>query len=243
MKICVAQTRPVKGDVQRNIEAHKKWIDLAISNRVDAIIFPELSVTGYEPQLANSLAIQLDDSRFDAFQRLSDVGQIIIGVGVPTKAGTGICISMLLFQPHKERQTYSKKYLHSDEEPFFVSGQSTVGLIGNKANAALAICYELSVPEHAEDAAKSGAQVYIASVAKSVEGVVKAAQRLSEIANTYSMTVLMSNCIGECDGMECGGKTAVWNKKGALKGQLDDTTEGILIFDTNTEELIEQKMP
>jgi len=56
MKICVAQTRPVKGDIQSNIENHKKFIDLAVSGGADTIIFPELSLTGYEPELAKELA-------------------------------------------------------------------------------------------------------------------------------------------------------------------------------------------
>ena len=52
MKICAAQTRPFRGDVQRNIAKHKKIIDLAASNGADIIIFPELSLSGYEPKLS-----------------------------------------------------------------------------------------------------------------------------------------------------------------------------------------------
>jgi predicted amidohydrolase len=52
MKIAVAQTRPIKGDISTNIKTHKKLIDLAISYKVDTIFFPELSITGYEPELA-----------------------------------------------------------------------------------------------------------------------------------------------------------------------------------------------
>jgi len=241
MKICVAQTRPIKGDLQSNIVNHKKLIDLAVSNGADTIIFPELSLTGYEPELAKELATDQDDSRFDDFQKISDDRQITIGVGVPTKNNIGICISMVLFQPHKARQTYSKKYLHLDEEDFFVTGQSSTGFIGNKPSIALAICYELSVPEHSENAYKSGAEIYIASVAKSADGVEKAIKTLSGIANKYSMTVLMSNCVGQCDGVECGGKTSLWNNKGLLSGQLNDTDEGILIIDTDTQELIEKQ--
>jgi predicted amidohydrolase len=37
---------------------------------------------------------------------------------------------------------------------FFISGKNSTGLIGNKTNIALAICYELSVPEHSENALK-----------------------------------------------------------------------------------------
>jgi predicted amidohydrolase len=240
MKICVAQTRAIKGDIQSNIDNHKKLIDLAISNGANIVIFPELSLTGYEPTLSKELATNQDDSRFDDFQKISNTKQITIGVGVPTKNNSGICISMVLFQPHQARQTYSKKYLHLDEEEFFVSGQSFTGLKVNKTNIALAICYEISVPEHSEKAFKSGAEIYIASVAKFVNGVDKAIRRLSAIANKYAMTVLMSNCVGQSDGYECAGKTSIWNNKGLLVGQLNDTNEGTIIFDTDTQELIEK---
>ena len=239
MKICVAQTRPVKGDIQGNIENHKKLISLAVSNGADMIIFPELSVTGYEPELAKELATNQDDNRFDDFQKISDAREIIVGIGVPTKNDTGICISMVIFQPHKARQTYSKKFIHPDEEAFFTSGQNFACIAVKKNNIAPAICYELSIPEHSENAFKSGAGIYIASVAKSVIGVEKAIKTLSDIANKYSMTVLMSNCVGHCDNFECGGKTSIWNTKGLLLGQLNDENEGIIIIDTDTEELIE----
>lgn len=238
MRICVAQTRPVKGDIQRNIDTHKKLIDLATSCGADIVIFPELSITGYEPELAKELVTDPNDSRFEDFQSISNTRQVTIGIGVPTKSDTGISISMVLFQPHKARQTYSKKYLHSDEEPFFVSGRSSISSIGDKINIALAICYELSVPEHAEDAYESGAEVYIASVAKSAEGVERAAERLSEVARRYSMAVLMSNCVGHCDTFESAGQSSVWNDKGLLIGQLNGTDEGIIIFDTDTQEIV-----
>ena len=52
MKICVAQTRPIKGDIQSNIDHHKQFINLAVANGASIIIFPELSLTGYEPKLS-----------------------------------------------------------------------------------------------------------------------------------------------------------------------------------------------
>jgi predicted amidohydrolase len=240
MKICVAQTRPIKGDIQNNIADHKRLLELAISNGAGTVIFPELSITGYEPELAKELATNQDDSRFDDFQRIADAKQITVGFGVPTKSNKGICISMIIFQPHQSRQTYSKKYLHVDEEEFFVSGRSSVSLLGDKTKIALAICYELSVPEHAENAFKSGAKIYLASVAKSANGVDQAVKSLSGIANKYSLTVLMSSCIGLCGGIECAGKSSIWNSQGLLVGQLNGTNEGILIIDTDTQEIIEK---
>jgi predicted amidohydrolase len=240
MKICVAQTRPVKGDIQTNINNHKKLIALAVSYGADIIIFPELSITGYEPELAKELATEPEDKRLDDFQNVSDSKHITIGVGMPLKSDSSIVISMILFQPHQPRQTYCKQYLHHDEEPYFIAGKHQVPSMKNKNKMALAICYELSVPEHSENAFKSGAEIYIASVAKSVSGAATAIKTLSDIANKYSMTVLMSNCIGYCDNVYCGGKTSIWNNKGILAGQLNDTNEGIIIINTDTQEVIEK---
>ena len=240
MKICVAQTRPVKGDIQSNIDNHKKLIGLAVSKGAETIIFPELSLTGYEPKLSKDLATNQDDIRFDDFQKISDTKHITIGVGMPTKSNSGILISMIIFQTHKSRQTYSKQYLHTDENPYFINGQHQVLLTESKHKIALAICYELSVPEHSENAFKSGAEIYIASVAKFMNGIDKALTRLSDIANKYSMTVLMSNCVGQSDNYKCAGKTSIWTNKGLLVAQLNDTNEGIIIIDTDTQELIEK---
>ena len=215
MKICVAQTRPIIGDIQRNIEQHKNFIALAGSYGTDTVIFPELSLTGYEPALAEAFATHLDDKRFNDFQTISNTEQITIGVGVPTKTKTGICISLVLFQPHQARRTYSKQYLHPDEDKFFVKGHGFPSVSVNQTNLALAICDELSVLELAERAVKSGADIYI---------------------------VFMANCIGPADGDECAGKTSIWNEKGVLIGQLNDTHEGVLIYDLDTQELIEKAL-
>jgi predicted amidohydrolase len=130
---------------------------------------------------------------------------------------------MVIFQPYQARQTYSKQYLHADEEPFFMSGPSSPGLIEGRPNIGLAICYELSIPEHAERAFANGADVYVASVAKSASGVDQAVKRLAGIAQTYSVPVFMSNCIGPSDDFESAGKTSVWNREGLLIGQLVTT--------------------
>jgi predicted amidohydrolase len=243
MKICVAQTRPVKGDIARNIANHKKLIELAVLHKAEIIIFPELSITGYEPELSKELATHPNDNRFEDFQRISDTKEISIGIGVPTKNSNGILITMVLFHPRAERQTYSKKYLHSDEEGFFVPGFNTTCTInGKKPKIALAICYELSVTEHAGDAYKNGAEMYIASAVKSVTGIDKAMTRLSEIGRAYSIPVLLSNCVGESGGYKCAGKSSVWNSKGMLIGQLGDSSEGILIYDTDSHEVVVEEI-
>src|SRR5690554_2170832 len=123
MKICIAQTKSEKGNIQRNIENHLEFIERAIKLKADSIIFSELSITNYEPDLAKELATDTESNIFSPFQEISDTNDISIGIGMPTKAHDGINISMLIFQPNKGRVTYSKQMLHSDELPFFVCGK------------------------------------------------------------------------------------------------------------------------
>ena len=238
MKICIAQTKPIKGNISANIEAHKKFIELALTLNAEAIFFPELSLTGYEPELAKKLATNHDDNRLDIFQETSDKNNIIIGLGLPTATASKILISMIIFEPNKLRQTYSKQQLHSDEFPYFENGDGQIIIKTNDINMAPAICYESLQRTHSENAFKLGANVYLASVAKSANGVEKAFDHYPTIAKQYSMPVLMANCVGFFDNFLSVGQSAVWTKKGKLVGQLDDKTEGILQFDTETEEVI-----
>lgn len=239
MKICIAQAKPIKGNISANIEAHKKFIELALTLNADSIFFPELSLTGYEPELAKKLATNHNDNRLDIFQQISDHNNIIIGLGLPTFTESQIQISMVIFEANKPIQTYSKQQLHSDEFPYFVNGVGQVIIKTKDKNIAPAICFESLQPSHSENAFKLGADVYLASVAKPANGVEKAFDYYPKVAKHYGMPVLMSNCVGFCDNFLSVGNSAIWTKEGELVGQLDDKKEGILLFDTATEAIIE----
>jgi len=242
MKVCVAQLKPIDGDMPRNIAAHERLIRLAISQSAQIIVFPELSLTGYHRKLARELAVDLDDRRFDVFQSLSDEGQCIIGIGVPTRGTQGVRISQLLFQPHQARSLYSKMHLHASEETHFVPGPASTGLIGSDPVGAWAICYELSVPEHAAHASRNGAGLYLASVAADRVSIAKHLRRLSEVAHEYSMAVCMANCIGRTTDWDWAGRSAVWNNRGEVLDQLDDAQEGIIVYDTQTQVVWQQTL-
>lgn len=224
----------IPGDIAANTDRHLQLTRLAVAQQADRIIFPELSLTGYEPTLAHSLATTPDDSCFAVFHEMSVAQNITIGIGAPLQGSEGVTIGLLLFGPDKKTNVYEKQYLHADEKPFFIPGKSNEGLVGDDPSIALAICYELSVPAHAEAALQNGAQVYLASVAKPADGVKKAAERLAGLAREHAITTLMVNCIGLCDGVVCAGQSAVWNNRGELLAQLDENSQGLLLLDTET---------
>jgi predicted amidohydrolase len=235
MKICIAQTSPNKGDIARNIEQHVVLLNMAIAQHADVVFFPELSLTGYEPTLAPELATTQEDKRLDIFQEISDRTKIVIGVGLPTNENDQLFISIIIFQPNKERLTYSKQYLYHTEVGIFTAGTEQLYLNVENNIVAPAICYELSNPEHSEQAYKNNANIYIASVLNSVTGVDGDIQKLSTIAAKYNMTTFLANYVGTSGGYQCAGKSSVWNKEGQLIGQLDDKNEGVLIYDTETQ--------
>lgn len=231
MKIALAQIKSKKGAIIANIQNHKNWIKQAVSLKANAIFFPELSITGYEPELAKTLSTTLNDKRFDQFQEISNTQNITIGMGMPILADNGIQIAMVIFQPNQPRTKYAKQILHEDEYPYFVCGTEQLILDLNGIKIAPAICYESLQPKHLEEAVKQAADLYIASVAKPQNGIIKANKYYPIAARKHSIPILLSNCIGFCDNFESVGQSAIWDKNGQLVKQLKDNVEGLLVYD------------
>lgn len=232
MKIALAQINSYKGNLAENIRHHQKWIEEAAAQGADLVVFPELSLTGYEPSLANKLALPHNDPSLEIFQVLSNAHNISIGVGLPTKGEMGILISLIFFLPQAIRRLYSKQHLHLDELPFFVPGEEQLVLQLHGFRIAPAICYESLLTEHVEMVSGMGADIYLAPVAKSEQGISKGYKHYPTIAQKYGLWVLMVNCIWPCDDFVAYGKTAAWNREGELIGEMDDLREGILLIDT-----------
>jgi predicted amidohydrolase len=243
MKVCVAQVKSGKGDIRKNIKIHKACIDMAISERVEFIAFPELSLTGYEPQLASELAMEINDFRLDEFQNKSDIGHISIGVGLPLKSELGTYISMMFFQPHQTRKIYSKQKLHADEVPFFVEGHEQLILTVGDTKIAPAICYESMFEVHSENAKELGSDIYLASVAKPKGDIDRAYNHYQRVAEELGLTVILSNSIGYCDNFLSAGRSAIWDSTGVLKESMKSENEGILIYDTISKEASELTIP
>jgi predicted amidohydrolase len=61
--IAAAQTVPIRGDVDANLESHVRLVRVAAEERARVLVFPELSLTGYELDLAAGLAFAENDPR------------------------------------------------------------------------------------------------------------------------------------------------------------------------------------
>ena len=68
MKIGAVQLQSITGDISSNLTKHLEFIKVAVAQDADLVFFPELSLMGYEPKLARSLATEKTDSRLDVIQ-------------------------------------------------------------------------------------------------------------------------------------------------------------------------------
>lgn len=236
MKIAIAQIRPKKGDIKSNSAIHTKWIEKAYKNGAECLFFPELSLTGYEPELAEQLALDKNASILAYFADLSVKMEIIIAIGAPLRVADGVSISMIFFFPNRTKKIYSKQILHQDEMPFFVSGNEPALIQTGTLKIAPAICYESLQPKHIKTACSMGAQLYLASVAKPQKSIKKAYAHFRYSAQLYNIPILMVNSVGYCDNFVSAGLSAVWNRKGDKLAGLNGTEEGLILFDTDRDE-------
>ena len=239
MIIASAQTNPKQVDIESNLIDHYNMINLASKNHVDLIVFPEMSITGYEREKAQELAFTVTDSRLDTLRQLSVNTEMILIVGAPIQINDNLYIGGFILKPDHSISIYTKQYLHTGEETFFSSSFDYNPLINLKNEQfSIAICADIVNPKHAENANKSGTTLYIASIFYTSNGIADAHKTLSIYSRQYGMNVLMSNYCGQSWGLDSGGQSAFWDNNGELITNLDKTDSGLLIVENTNNKWI-----
>lgn len=232
MKLCAVQLASLKGDVQANLERHLACIEQAAALGAELVVFPELSLTGYEPTLARQAALPVSSARLDPLQAACDRFGITVAAGLPLPTPDGIRIGMPILSPGVARQAYAKRRLHDDELPWFTPGDQALLLQVGAHRVAPAICYESMFMAHAAAAREHGADLYLVSVAKTAKGIREGYLHYSEVALELGMAVLLANCVGPADTFIGAGGSAAWDSQGGLLASLDDHSEGLIVLDT-----------
>lgn len=89
VRVAVAQFRAIRGDIERNAHEHIKLIKSAAEQNVDVIVFPELSLTGYELDLATSLQLSTTDIDNLKIKKIADKLNMTVVIGAPVYAEEG----------------------------------------------------------------------------------------------------------------------------------------------------------
>ncbi|HWF45021.1 MAG TPA: nitrilase-related carbon-nitrogen hydrolase [Candidatus Kapabacteria bacterium] len=150
-RLALAQCTSALGDVERNVERHVEIAERAIAANADAVIFPELSLTGYTVRDLNfECAVNLSDPVFDPLRKLSKKITIITGA-IEADKRAAVYNSAILFEDgevaHVHRKVYPPTYGIFEEGRYFTSGRAADAFTSSRlGRIGLLVCEDLWHP-------------------------------------------------------------------------------------------------
>jgi predicted amidohydrolase len=241
-RLAAAQTIPARGDVDANLAQHLRLTRRAAEAQVEVVVFPELSLTGYELELAPSLAFTLEDPRLSSLVEVASAHALTLVVGAPVRLAGKLHIGALILRPDGSVDAYTKHYLGAfdagaavdgtpppAEATYFTAGDRNPLVALGERRAAVAVCADVGRPAHVQAAAERGATAYLASMFVIPSEFEGDAAKLRRYATLHSMTVVLSNYGGPTGGLRSAGRSSIWSPGGELVAELDATSLGLAL--------------
>ncbi|GAA4013187.1 carbon-nitrogen hydrolase family protein [Allokutzneria multivorans] len=204
--IAVTQPLCVSHEVAANAKIHAETVRAADAR---VVVFPELSLTGYE---LDASVVAADDPRLEPIvEACSETGSIaLVGAPVPGKH-----IAMLAVDASGASVVYKKNNLYGKENELFEPGSPTVFTVDGW-RLGLAICRDTGIAEHTAATVALGIDAYVAGVVEDQPDVV--AERAHRIATTHSVYVAVSSFAGPTGGgfAETAARSGIWAPDGTL---------------------------
>lgn len=239
MRIAAAQTPSLPNDVAANVETHLHFVASAAAMGIQVLVFPELSLTGYELEGVSDTALKLDAPVLHPLRAAAMRHGMALVAGAPAVASEGAQkpgIGAFVFEPDGSHAVYCKRHLHPGEDDYARAGcEDSLLRTWAGERMALAICADIAEPAHAEVAARSGARLYLAGVLISESGYARDAALAQQHAARHGMGVLLANHGAPTGGYASAGRSAFWAPGGALIGKTPGTGAWLLIAERNSD--------
>jgi predicted amidohydrolase len=240
--IAVSQTVPVRGDVDANVAQHLQLVDAAARERAGVLVFPELSLTGYELDLAQELAFSEDDPRLVPLVEAAAANVMTLIVGAPVRIESRLHIGAFILTPDGGIDLYTKHRLGAfapsaccdgvvppAEATVFQPGDCNPLVQVGERLAAVAICADTGRPSHPQAAAGRGATAYLASMFVIPSEFERETANLRAYAARHSMVVAFANYGGPTGGLASAGRSAIWNERGEMVVQLGGIGAAVVV--------------
>lgn len=153
MKVRAIQFSPALGNVSKNLIFHKKKIEEAKKDKIDLIIFPELSISGYYlKDIVYDISLKPENETISEFKKLSRDIDIILGV--PFEEEPGIIYNSALYFSnekliHNHRKVQLPNFGMFEEKMIFKPGNSFKSFKIKNFTAGILICREILFPINA----------------------------------------------------------------------------------------------
>lgn len=254
MKIALAQINPTIGAFKQNCEKICSFIDRAVEEKADLIVFPELSITGYPPRdLLDRPGFITDNIKsLEIVRKYSKNISVIIGfIDLNTdRRGKHLYNAAAVINKGVIQSIHSKSLLPSydvfDEHRYFepVRTISLANIHGIKFG--VTICEDIWAPDEVcerpiyhvnpvEDLIKQGAEVIVNLSASPFNlGKINLRRNLVKtLSAKYEIPFLYVNQVGGNDDLVFDGNSIISNAKGEIIKHGASFKEDLLVFEIN----------
>jgi predicted amidohydrolase len=229
-RVAAAQVASARGDLARNLATHAAAIQAAAARGVSVLVFPELSLTGYEPDLAATHALEPADPKLDPLAALATEHHMHVMAGAPLLVGgERPALGAVVFGPDGARAHYAKMHLGGSEARHFAPGATPLALRVRGEIVGLSICADSSRPAHPAGYAAAGAGVYVASMFLNAEWDATDRPRLPRYAAEHGMLVLLANHAASVGTYRSVGRSAAWVPGGRLLAEAADAEDALVV--------------
>jgi predicted amidohydrolase len=199
-------------DVAANASIHAATIHSA---RARVVVFPELSLTGYE---LDAPVVGVDDPRLaPIIEACAETGSLALA-GAPVQGGAGRAhIGMLAVDGGGARVAYRKMWLGPAESARFAPGEEPVVLEVDGWRLGLAVCKDTGVEQHAADTAALDMDAYVAGLCEQADDVGVLEERARRVGSDHGAWVVMASFAGSTGGGydRAAGRSGIWTGDGA----------------------------
>lgn len=238
IRFVIAQLNFLVGDISGNAG---KVIESAIRARDEfdahAIVFPELTLTGYPPEdllLRAGLHRAAEKALSEILSKVSGIDLIL---GYPRKTGDGIYNVAGLLRDGEIVKEYYKRELPNygvfDEKRYFVEGYEPCIVDIGGIPVGLAVCEDVWYPEPLASSKAAGAKL-IVNLNASPYSIHKDRERLEQLErriNETALPILYANLVGGQDELIFDGHSMVLSGEGLVCFKAPAFEEGLYATD------------
>jgi len=224
LKIAAAQLSAACGDLRTNVGRVVEMLERAQQEGVKLVVFPELFLTGHEPDLVrldpSLYAIHEKDARLAPIVAACDRMEVAAIVGAATHERATLYNSLLVFSASGELSaTYHKQHLFPDEVDVYERGEHAYVLHWGDWKFGLAISCDAAHPGHADAAGGMECHAYLVGASSGGEAGGYAPRAwMAARARENAMYVLMA----DHGAQDAGGGSAAWAPDGQSLAQAPD---------------------
>jgi len=165
MKVGLAQIECKLGDIKANLDKMREFISRARKEKVNLLVFPELSLTGYSVKsLVPRVAIRIDNPLIEDLKRESKDISLVVGFVEESKDYNFYNSALYLEEgeiKHLHRKIYLPNYGIFEEKKYFVGGERMRAFDTSYGRMAILICADSWHPILPYISALDGASIFI----------------------------------------------------------------------------------